>query len=87
MRTFIDENNIDILRTSGIIKNPEISFYKGKGYCLFFAFAENDIDDLVLKPFVNLNHEPHYFSSEEEVISFCKKFDIILPTQKRSFKK
>ena len=68
---FINNNNIETLKLTGMIKNPEISFYPDKnGYVLFFSFAESDADEWKLKPFT-IRGEPYYFSSERVIRLYC----------------
>ena len=68
---FINNDNIETLKLTGVIKNPEISFYPDKnGYVLFFSFAESDADEWKLKPFT-IRDEPYYFSSERVIRSYC----------------
>jgi len=68
---FINNNNIETLKITGMIKNPEISYYPDKnGYVLFFSYARNDTDEWELKPFT-IKDEPYYFSSERLIKLYC----------------
>lgn len=63
-------DNLESLRMSGIISLPEVRHIQFEGFAIFFAFSENDIDDVVLKPLTNSNNDTQYFQSMGDALQF-----------------